>query len=333
MAFIQKTATGWRVQIARRGTRLSRTFATKAAAEKWSIQEERAILDGPSRRWPKKTLADALERYLAEVSPKKRGHAFESRRLLAFERDYPTLCKKLLTDVSPSDVAAWRDARLEKVSKGSVQRDINLLRNVWTVAIKEWGWLGESPWPMVKPPGENPARERLMSWREIRALLRRCGFKTGARPQTGQELVAWSLLVALRTGLRAGEVLGLTGETVDLERRVITLATHKTVEKVGRRQVPLTPQAARVLRVIWREGPLLPLRPAMLDALFRKLRDQLMLPDLRFHDSRGTALTHLARKVDVMTLARISGHQDLKTLMNHYYRESAEQISARLSRR
>jgi integrase len=69
---------------------------------------------------------------------------------------------------------------------------------------------------------------------------------------------------------------------------------------------------------------------ASLDALFRKARDRLLLEDLHFHDSRAEALTRLARKVDVMTLARISGHKDLRTLMETYYRESASDIAARL---
>jgi integrase len=124
------------------------------------------------------------------------------------------------------------------------------------------------------------------------------------------------------------------GKTIRLSqpaRRVVTLAKHKTLEQVGRRQVPLTPQGVRVLRVIWREGPLLPISSALLDALFRKLRDQVLLPDVHFHDSRGTALTHLARRVDVMTLARISGHKDLNLLLRVYYRETAAQISERLA--
>ena len=331
MASIQKTASGWRVQIDRRGVRLSRTFPVKAAATAWAIQQEKAILDGDVSKWPLKTVSQALARYGDEVSAKKRGHATELKRLSAFQRDFPQLAAKTFHDLSPADVAAWRDARLLKVTPGSVQRDINLLRNVWAVAVREWQWAPDNPWSRVKPPGENPPRDRLMSWREIRRLLRRCGFQTGVRPRTGQELVAWTLLVALRTGMRASEVLGLTGETVDLERRVVTLTTHKTVEKVGRRQVPLTPQAVRVLRVIWREGQILPLSAAMLDALFRKLRDQVLLSDLHFHDSRATALTHLSRRVDVMTLARISGHKDLKTLLRVYYRETAEQISERLA--
>jgi hypothetical protein len=51
---------------------------------------------------------------------------------------------------------------------------------------------------------------------------------------------------------------------------------------------------------------------------------------MTFHDSRGEALTRLARKVDVLTLSRISGIKDLKLLQEHYYRETSEQIAARL---
>jgi len=55
-----------------------------------------------------------------------------------------------------------------------------------------------------------------------------------------------------------------------------------------------------------------------------------LIPDLRFHDARASALTRLARREDVMTLARISGHTDLNQLLKSYYRESASEIAARL---
>jgi integrase len=45
---------------------------------------------------------------------------------------------------------------------------------------------------------------------------------------------------------------------------------------------------------------------------------------------RAEALTRLARKVDVLTLAKISGHKDLRILQNAYYREAAAEIAARL---
>ena len=333
MASIFKVASGWRAQVSRRGQRLTRVFATKAAAEKWALIQERALIDGEVDLWPRKSVQQALDRYADEVSPSKANPRAETLRLAAFARDYPLLARKTFHEFTPSDVAAWRDDRLSKVSSSAVQRDYGLLRHVWTLGVKQWRWCPSNPWSSVKAPSGNPARDRLLGWREIRALLRRCGYRTGVRPRSAQEIVAWAFLVALRTAMRAGEVLGLTGQTVDLERRVVTLHTHKTARLVGKREVPLTPQAVRLLRVLHQDGPLLPITGASLDALFRKMRDQLLIPDAHFHDARATALTHLARRVEVLTLARISGHRDLSLLMRVYYRESAEQISARLSRR
>ena len=64
--------------------------------------------------------------------------------------------------------------------------------------------------------------------------------------------------------------------------------------------------------------------------LFSKLCREVLIEGLTFHDSRATALTHLARKVDVLTLAKISRHKDLSLLNNVYYREKADQIAARI---
>lgn len=86
--------------------------------------------------------------------------------------------------------------------------------------------------------------------------------------------------------------------------------------------MPLPRRVLKLLPVGFTVGP------NEASVLFTKLRRQLLLDDLTFHDTRATALTLLARRVDVMTLARISRHKDLSMLLNVYYRESAEQISA-----
>ena len=94
--------------------------------------------------------------------------------------------------------------------------------------------------------------------------------------------------------------------------------------------MPLTRHAVRLLRPVADRDRCFSLSSATLDALFRKARDRLLIEDLHFHDSRAEALTRLARKVDVLTLARISGHKDLRILQNAYYRETAAEIAARL---
>ena len=68
---------------------------------------------------------------------------------------------------------------------------------------------------------------------------------------------------------------------------------------------------------------------ALVDESFRKYRDQLMIEGLTFRDTRATALTLLSRRVDLLTLQRVSGHLDLRQLTD-YYRERAEDIAARI---
>jgi integrase len=328
MASFYKLSSGlWRAQISRRGVRLSKTFATKGAAQAWATREETAILDGKADKWPRKTLADALARYLRDVTPTKGAHVFEGIAIAKTLRDHPALCAKVLHTITPADIAEWRDDRLREVSGSTVVRYAATLRNVWTVAAREWGWTPEpTPWRSVKLPAHNPPRERLNGWREIRAVLRRLNYFTGRPPGSVMEQVAYAWLIALRTGMRAKEVRSISPATVDTAQRVVTLPHHKTSKITGRaRRVPITRQAARLLAIC----PSLDLSAGSLDALFRKARDSAGLSGFTFHDSRATALTLLSRRVDVLTLARISGHRDIRQLMV-YYRESDAAIAARM---
>lgn len=93
----------------------------------------------------------------------------------------------------------------------------------------------------------------------------------------------------------------------------------------GRVEVPVGRVAAKLLN-----RPPFQVGANEASTLFAKLTKQLLIDGLTFHDTRASALTWLARKVDVMTLARISRHRDLKMLMDHYYRETATEIASRL---
>jgi integrase len=333
MAYFVKLKTGWRAQVARQGVRASQMFPTKAAAQAWAAQAEADILRGQAQAYPDKTVAQALDRYIREVSARKRGARAEALRLESVGRDFPTLAGKVLHTVTAVDLAAWRDARRLAVSDSTVVREANTLRHVWSVA-KEWGWCGESPWGMLKLPREAHARGRQTLPGEIKRLVRSMGYVTGQPPLRPQHEVALAYLVAHHTALRAGEVLGLSRLNVDLVRRVIRLDVHKTLEQAGVRHVPFTRRALRLLRLLdgWAEAAgrdaYFTISAASLDALFRKVRDRLMIEDLHFHDARAAALTRLARRMDVMRLARISGHKDLRQLMGAYYRESAADIAS-----
>lgn len=315
----------------------SKTLPNMREARRWAAEVETEIHAGLRGAYPKKTLADALDRYEREVTAHKRGKRWESARLAYMRREYPALCAKVLHKMTAADWSAWRDNRLQKVSKGAVQRDINLFRNVWSIAAKEWRWCAEaSPFRSIRMPGDNPARERTVTWREARLLLRRMGYVTGRPPGDKTGELAYLFLLALGTAMRTSEMLGATTETLDLERRVLRLGAHKTLERVGTRLVPLPRRSAKHWRLLLehakraKRARLFTLTAGSADALFRKYRDQVMIEGLTFRDTRATALTLMSRRVDALTLARISGHLDLRQLTEVYYRERPEDIAARI---
>jgi integrase len=327
--YIRKQRGKWRVEIERNGVRTSATFQTKAEATAWGVREEAAIMATRRGLYPRKTLAEAFERYRREVSAKKEGARAEGLRFDAFVREFPKLCATIVSEVTTPDLVAWREARLRLVSPGSVRRDATLIRNVFSVARDEWKWLGESPFKGFKVPSDNAPRRTRVQPAHVRAICRWLGYRTG-RVQTKQQQVALAFLLALRTAMRSGELLALGDDTVDLDKRVATIR-HKMQYLTGRpREVPLTKHAVRLLRPMMGRGKVFTVSDTSRDALFRKACKALLIDDLHFHDARAEALTRLARKVDVMTLAKISGHKDLKQLLSTYYRETAQEIAARL---
>lgn len=73
---------------------------------------------------------------------------------------------------------------------------------------------------------------------------------------------------------------------------------------------------------------MVPRKLALCSAL-RRARDAAQIKNLHFHDSRAEAIWRLSNKLDVMELARMIGHRDLKSLM-HYYNADPDEIADRL---
>ncbi len=304
VAYIGKFRDGWRAQVQKDGIRASKTFALKRDAQAWALAQE-------SRKSLKKSesFASACGRYFETVSSTKRNPAWERRKLDAFEAHFGS--DTALAAIDSDTIGRWRDKRLETVSGSTVQREANLLRHLFTLACDEWRWIERNPFRGVRLPKENPPRHQLWTWPLIRRVLR--AERTG---KTAEVIRAFH--ISLHTGLRLAEVIA---GRYDPARRVIDLERTKTS---GRVAVPVTRRAAKVLPWTGTVGA------NEASVLFSKLCRELLIDGLHFHDARATALTLLARRVDVLTLARISRHKDLKVLLASYYRESAESIAARI---
>lgn len=319
MASITKNGPSWRVRIKHKGTVVAtKSFRLKAEALAWAQEQERQ-LETASRIGEQKTVAQALQRYAEEESPKKRGRRWEEVRLAKLIRDLPFSARPL-TEVTPADIAAWRDSQSN--APGTVRREMVLLNSVFTICVREWGWLRVNPMSAVRKPPNARARDRVFTDEEVEAI---CEKLVGPKGR----LVALVFRIAIETAMRSGEIVSLTRDQVDLKKRVVRLSKTKNGDK---RDVPLSLEAINLFEVALKSGSgdrVFDLTDAVRDVLFRQARNAAGVEGATFHDSRATALTRLARKVDVLTLARIAGHRDLKSLQV-YYRESAEDIALRL---
>ena len=137
MASIQKTAKGYRAQVAILGTRDSKTFATRREAVDWANRREielREVKDkDPGLRH---TLREALRKYAEEVTPNKRGARWEEVRLAAFE-GYLLPLDSPIGKVTPEHMALFRDFRLRSVGTASVRRELSILSAMFETARKE----------------------------------------------------------------------------------------------------------------------------------------------------------------------------------------------------
>ncbi len=323
MATFTKRNNSWFVQIRKKNVKKYASFHTKAEATAWAISVEAEIIAGKHGHVPDKTFAQLLERYRDTISASKRGEKWESIRLnkaMALP-----IGKTNVRELNATHVAAWREARLNEVSNATVLREWNLLSHVCNIAIKEWKWLQHNPFKDVKRPKAPEARVRRITDDETERLLLAMGYDY-TPPKTVIARVGAAFLFSLETGLRAGELCGLTWQNVHARH------IHLPITKNGfRRDVPLSAEARRILDELPKENDsVFNLANTQIDALFRKAKARCLIDDLHWHDTRHEALTRLSQKLNVMELAKIAGIRDLRILQNVYYNPSIEDLANKL---
>jgi len=330
MATIQKRGISWRALVRRKGVTTSETFLTKAEAVAWAAKTEANIIDGKRGNIPSKTFGDLLQRYADEVSITKRGERWERLRIGAALRD--DIAKVNLRELDERHFAAWRDGRLKEVSSATVRRDWNLLSNACSVAVKEWKWLTANPMANVRKPKDAPPRDRIATQDEIDRLAYALSYDKEIAPQAVISRVGAAMLFAIETAMRAGEICNLRWADVQLERKFLKVTGGKTTAAV--REVPLSTEAIRVLRQLEQvkredDDRVFQLASSQIDSHFRKAKARTGIDDITFHDMRHTAVTRLAKKIDILPLAKMIGHRDLKMLMV-YFSASAETLADKL---
>ena len=311
------------MNIPHRGQQHTATFKSKAAAQEWAGKTEMRLKSYISGQAGKtKTVADALKKYAAEVSPGKKGARWETIRLAKFETY--AFADVFLADLLPYDLAEWRDLRLKEVAAPSVLRELQLLSSVFNTAKMEWNWMTENPCKFIQSPPNSRPRVRRVTEIEIESLKIQLNYEPGVKIRQAKQLTGAFFLLAIETAMRLGEMCKLRADNINIEERFVELIDTKNGTD---RKIPLSKPAIEILRDVIATD--VTVGSEVAGASFRKACKLAKIEGLHFHDTRHEATTRLAQKLDVMDLARMTGHQDLRQLLR-YYNATPQEIANRL---
>lgn len=326
------------------GKQIKRTFKFKKDAQQFIA----TITLKPEAKQSRILVSGLFRTYLKEVTPKHRGAHNEACRIERILRS-AAWTQKTVDKLRPSDIQAYLDSRLSgkgralgtTVGAATILREVKTIRAVWHWAMRK-GFVSHNPTIALALPKEPEHRERIADKEDIDRLLIACAWDGKTVPADLKQLVVCAFLFACETGMRAGEILQIEAGWID--GRIIHLPAEAT-KTCLKRDVALSKEAVRLLELANNHDARFPyfsrFSNATRDAHFRIVRERAGLgaekdsqgrvvkEGLNFHDSRATFATRAAKKMDVLSLARLTGHRDLK-MLQRYYREPVEELAKKL---
>jgi integrase len=338
------------------------TFERKTDAKKWAQNTESAIREGrhfKTTESKKHTLGDMIDRYLRDVLPKKSAIMIKQEFQLKWWKDQ--IGAYLLADITPALISEYRDKLMQtpverfkdkkyhkkrntpndqeadKIfkprSSASVNRYLSALSHAFSVAVKEWGWIDDSPMRKINKLRENNCVVRYLSDDERVRLLKACR-------ESKNQYIYTVVVLALSTGARKMEIMGLTWKDVDLKMRVIRLMETKNKEP---RAVPLQNHAYDLVKEMSKvrrlDTDLLfpgdnPKSPAELRKPWEEALAQANVTKFRFHDLRHSAASYLAMNgATLAEIAEVLGHKTLQMVKRyaHLSEQHTSKVVARMN--
>lgn len=308
--------TAFELRLRRQGLRIQCiTFDTKEQAEQARLKMSSDLSVSIVRDYSiatRVTLRELMQRYMEEVVPRHKGRDVEKNRLRRMMRDEAFVDKKLAA-LTTEDLQDFVYDRLTEVAPSTVDRDIDMLSQVLRYSDAVWKIApAESPLKGLQRPRYFNERDRRLSAKEEEALL------AAARADENPYLEP-AIILALETAMRRGELLALTFDDIDYERRYALVRDSKN----GRsRRVPLSTRALQVIEALPRteSGHLLDLTAnALKIGFFRRVIPASKVVDCHFHDLRHEAISRFAEsgRFQLIELQAISGHRDMRMLQRY----------------
>lgn len=257
------------------------------------------------------------EKYWAAVSHTFSAQEQDRARRILDQHLIPAFGGNRVSRISRQQIEGYLATRASQVKAGTVNKEFIRLRHLLNRAVA-WGCLKANPCKGISPLKEPPPRVKYLVPEQVDRLLEACGRHS---------LGLWAIVtIAMNTGMRQGEILGLTWADVDLQAKTVRLTKTKNNES---RIVPLNTEALKALTTITRSLDSFALvflgwTRARTTMAFRRACRQAGIADFRFHDLRHHAASWLTMKgVNQRTIEAICGWKDPRTARRYQHLNAA----------
>jgi len=318
MATFRKRKGKWQARIQRAsGTSQAKTFFNLRDARLWARKVERDVDLGIHDTKPVLvTIGEAFNRYLIEVTPRKKSAAIEQYRIQAWLL-HP-ISRLLLGDLKLSHLALWRDEQINKgYSANTIRLHLAVLSHLYTVAQHEWGYADlKNPVLRLHKPKLPGARKTRITDEDIETLIQ----------HTQSPYLPTLIRLALLTGMRRSELIKLQWNDIDLEKQLIYLTDTKNGDN---RQVPIFNHVKALLQEIEKDnGQLFPIKEHAVSVAFKRAVKRSGRVDISFHTLRHEAITRFFEKgLSIPEVASISGHKSWAMLRRYTHLQSQKLIN------
>jgi len=312
----------WRIYFRCKGRRVRKIIGpSKRQAEEHLAALKADILRDPydfGRKKPEVLFETHADEFL-ELYSKQNKRSF-SRDEISLNHFKEFFKGKYLLEITPDLIEKYRlKRRADGLSLSTINRELACLKTCFSKAI-EWEKMERNPAAKVKKFHEPNAKERILTIEEMKRLL------NAASPELRP-----ALIIALNTGMRRGEILGLRWRDVDFVKGFILIEDSKS----GRsRKIPMNGLVFETLRAMNRdrefvfENPetrtnIKDVKTAFKGACRRAKKDPKNENDkgiegVRFHDLRHTAASRMIETgADLVTVSKILGHATIQMTMRY----------------
>ena len=291
----------------------TRTFATKTDAKKWGRQTEVDIQSGMHIRQSQassRTFSDLLDEYVKVVLPKKKQNVSVNDAMVAFWRKQ--IGTYSLSAVSTKLIEEKRDLlahekspRKKPRAAATVLKYMMLLSHIFSTAVN-WQWCERNPVESAAKPTVNNKRVRYLRDDECQSLLQAC------QASENQDIYL-VVVLALSTGMRKGEIMGMKWEAVTFfedrgfaklllsaedtknsTQRSAMIASHAYELLLKRRTTLTQPKTVNSLTGLIFPSMVNPGNPVDLRTPWETVLKRAKVNDFRFHDLRHTSASYMA---------------------------------------